>query len=151
MNIEIPEGYEVDKKNSTFDIIKLKKIESKLPKSWRELNRVKGYYTNSDSYVKPFTASISSNTKNIFPTKEQAEASIALAQLLQLREVYRNGWKPDWTDDNCKYSIRLIKNEWVENWYTESNHIFSFQTKEIKDQFITNFKDLLEQVKPLFI
>jgi len=150
MNIEIPEGYEVDKKNSTFDTIKLKKIEAKLPKTWEELKRVKGYYVD-ESTVDEADAQCFSVNKNIFPTREQAEASIALAQLLQLREVYRNGWKPDWTDDNCKYSIRLIKNEWVENWYTESNHIFSFQTKEIKDQFITNFKDLLEQVKPLFI
>ena len=70
MNIEIPEGYEVDKKNSTFDIIKLKKIEAKLPKTWEELKRVKGYYsfilsfsTDSDRSLYAFFRSLRTLSK----------------------------------------------------------------------------------------
>ena len=35
MKIIPPEGYEVDKENSTFECIKFKPIKSQLPKTWR--------------------------------------------------------------------------------------------------------------------
>ena len=34
--VEIPEGYEIDKENSTFECIKFKKIKIEYPKSWDE-------------------------------------------------------------------------------------------------------------------
>ena len=39
LNIQIPEGYEVDKEQSTFEKIIFKKIETKLPKTWEENNK----------------------------------------------------------------------------------------------------------------
>ena len=33
MKIQVPEGYEIDRKNSTFEKIVFKKIEKELPKS----------------------------------------------------------------------------------------------------------------------
>lgn len=47
LKIEIPDGYEIDRENSTFEKIVFKKIESKLPKSWEELKIISGYYLDS--------------------------------------------------------------------------------------------------------
>jgi len=151
MNIEIPKGYEIDKENSTFDTIKLKKIEAKLPKTWEELKRVKGYYVNIGACATSAHSNALADNRNIFPTKEQAQASVALAQLFQLRDVYRDGWVPDWVDNTDKYVIKLRANKWTVNYTIAFDHPFAFKTIEIGDEFFENFKGLLEQVKPLFL
>lgn len=51
IKIEVPEGYEIDKENSTFEIIKFKE-KSKLPMSWTELGDITGYYIDSTSSLK---------------------------------------------------------------------------------------------------
>ncbi len=45
-NIEIPDGYEIDQQNSdlTKGLVVFKKIELNLPKHWRELENISGYY-----------------------------------------------------------------------------------------------------------
>ena len=45
-NIEIPDGYEIDQKNSdlTKGLVAFKKIESNLPKNWGELENISGYF-----------------------------------------------------------------------------------------------------------
>lgn len=49
--INIPEGYEIDKDESTFEKIVFKKIEKKLITSWEELHSIKGYYVKGDSSI----------------------------------------------------------------------------------------------------
>lgn len=82
-----------------------------LPKTWDQLKYVRGFWVNSDSIIHPVNKCITAPlSRNIFATKEQAEASVALAQLSQLREVYRNGWIPDWNDGNqFKYCIEFYE------------------------------------------
>ena len=86
-----------------------------------------------------------------FASREQAEAAIALAQLSQLREVYRQGWEPDWDDfEQLKFVINFDgENEIiVDNWMTFP-FFLSFQSKEIRNEFLKNFRDLIEKAKPL--
>jgi hypothetical protein len=115
--------------------------KKRLPKSWHELNIVSGFWVNGYSVAgrKDGFASRSQDThaKQIFATKEQAEACIALAQLSQLREVYRNGWVPDWNDQ-----------EQIKHCF-ESSLFICFQDGETYDLFYNNFKDLIEKAKPL--
>lgn len=110
LKITIPEGYEIDKANSTFELIKFNKIEKQLPKTWEELEVVTGFCI-SPGFFRVIRVDISGsritaiNGKSFFPTKEYAEAVLALAQLLQLRQVYNDGWEPDWTKNIEKYVI----------------------------------------------
>jgi hypothetical protein len=136
--IEVPNGYEIDKEKSTFENIVFKEVKNKLPKTWEELGEIKGYYVHNDS-----------EHRNVFSTHEQAEASLALAQLSQLREVYRNGWKPDWTVDNVKFCIGIVEDKIIETTYYQSSTFLSFQDKETRDLFLENFRDLIKQAKPL--
>jgi hypothetical protein len=85
--IQIPEGHQIDLENSSLEsgIIKFKPIKKQLPKSWEEINIIEeGYFINPDSNVCKCT-----NNQNIFPTQELAKASIALAKLSVLRDIYR--------------------------------------------------------------
>lgn len=125
--------------------------KKELPKSWEELGTIEGIYTDSESFICSiglFKTNDSRN-KNVFATKEQAEASIALAQLSQLRDVYRNGWVPDWSDGDKKFCIMFFNDLLQkEDWITTS-YFISFQDKETRDLFFENFRDLIEQAKPL--
>lgn len=154
LKITIPEGFEIDKENSTFELIKFKKIENKLPKKWEELNKISGaFISNRKSKIECVNCFYIDDTtvgnKQIFPTKEYAEAALALAQLLQLRQVYNNGWEPDWTNNESKFCIYPSKNKIQRFINTDSARIMSFETMEIRDLFLENFRELLEIAKPL--
>jgi hypothetical protein len=150
LKIEIPNGFEIDKENSTFQQIVFKEIKKELPKTWKELEIIEGYFVQGkDSECRHDKKYAISENKNIFSTEEQAKASIALAQLSQLREVYRNGWVPNWLDDKYKFCIELYANEINKDYYFGQNNFLSFQDEETRDLFLENFKDLIEQAKPL--
>ena len=65
--------------------------QPELPKRWEDLEYIKGYYVDSGAELcfwdKEDDDELEETEKNIFATREQAEAAIALAQLSQLREV----------------------------------------------------------------
>jgi len=146
--ISIPEGYEIDKEKSTFEKIVFKKKEQTLPKTWKELVRVSGYFVSGCSDVLEIERrEANSNHTNIFYSEEQAEAAVALAQLSQLREVYRQGWVPDYK--NNKFAIHFLNGDIVVNEFRPYNVFLSFQSKEIRNEFLENFKDLILQAKPL--
>lgn len=145
-----PEGYEIDKEKSTFEEIVFKPIKKELPKRWEELEKIDGFWVDICSEIcddKKF-ACVDTH-KNIFATKAQAKASIALAQLSQLREVYRDGWVPDWYDNSVKHCIVEKKGHIQTGLYYSTVYFLSFQSPEIRDEFYNNFKDLIEEASPL--
>lgn len=123
--------------------------KKQLPESWNGLEQVYGYYVNSDSVINKDGGYVHYMNRNIFATKEQAEASIALAQLSQLREVYRNGWVPDYNKSENKYVIELFINRIDTHFYQGKNYFLSFQDAKTRDLFLENFRDLIEKAKPL--
>ena len=152
MKIQAPEGYEIDRENSTFENIVFKKVEKELPKSWEELKFIDGFYVCGLSRIEKVrhNSTAISNNKNIFPTKEEAEACLALAQLCQLRDKYNDGWKPNWEDYNeAKYCIEFCQGR-IETLFRVNCHkILIFKTEELRDKFLENFRDLIEIAKPL--
>jgi hypothetical protein len=149
IKITPPEGYIIDKDNSTFEQIVFKK-GTILPRSWTELETITGYYVTSSSIVCPCTNEEPTNTynKNIFSTKHEAEASIALAQLSQLRKVYRNGWEFE-LDGKVNYAIYKYGGNYKIKNIINEHHYLSFQHRETAELFLNNFKHLIEQASPL--
>lgn len=123
--------------------------KKELPKSWYDLIKIKGYYVGANTSRIIEHAYAEGKNKNVFFTKEQAEASIALAQLSQLREVYRNGWVPDYNKSENKYVIELFINRIDTHFYQGKNYFLSFQDAKTRDLFLENFRDLIEKAKPL--
>ena len=152
IKIEVPEGYEIDKKNSTFETIKFKE-KSKLPMTWKELEYLKGYYINSSSQIQPYTSKETDNdNKNTWPTKELAEAALALSQLLQLRDRWNGDWKADYSmSGQYKFVIGTYFNKVCENdlGFSQKNHPLVFKSPDLRHLFFKTFRDLIETAKPL--
>jgi hypothetical protein len=123
--------------------------KNKLPITWNGLEQVYGYYIDSHSIIKKDGGYVHSRNRNLFATKEQAEASIALAQLSQLREVYRDGWKPDYYDNETKYAISICTDKILTTLNANIPYFLSFQDRETRDLFLENFRDLIEKAIPL--
>ena len=82
--------------------------------------------------------------------EELAESGFYYGLLAQLRDVYRDGWKPDFRNENeKKHCIIIDKNNIFKDYFTTYNFPISFQTPEIRDLFLQNFKELIEKAKPL--
>ena len=150
INIECPQGYEIDKEKSTFEKIIFKEIKKELPKKWKDLGFVSGYYIDVASRIRVSSVQIfDEDHKNIFFTEEQAEASVALAQLTQLREVYRQGWTPDWSNGINKFCIFMNGNKLDIDIWTYYNGFLAFQDRQTAKLFLENFRDLIKQASPL--
>lgn len=88
--------------------------------------------------------------KNVCISLQEAKAFTALMQLRQLRKAYVKDWEPNWMSESIKYCIEGVNGKafLINGWYHKS-HILSFPSRELAEQFLTNFKDLLEIAKPL--
>ena len=82
--------------------------------------------------------------KNVLPSLKSAEAHLAYMQLHQLRDCYRQGWLPNWKDDIIKYCIVLESNRCVIYKNITTCNFLSFQSIELAEKFLKNFKDLIE-------
>jgi hypothetical protein len=132
--------------------------EKVLPKTWEELERVVGFFvtnisditSNSAIFISDPPDSPETFNRNTFVTVEQAQASIALAQLSQLKHVYCDGWVPDWRkSEEMKYTIYFTKDVMYCDTMMHSHHFLSFPTVKLRDEFLRNFRDLIWQAKPL--
>lgn len=97
--IEIPEGYEVDKENSTFEKIVFKKVEEKLTYEKiadKLFQYEKHYYIAGDGGI--MGTSIGWSCPNTAPTKHQLERLLALNKLMNVAYYLNDGWKPNWND-----------------------------------------------------
>lgn len=83
--------------------------------------------------------------RNILPSLQAAEAHLAYMQLHQLRDCYRQGWLADYRDENqIKWCIYFNKNIFVVKPIYHRRRFLSFQSKEIAEKFLNNFKGLIE-------
>ena len=157
IKINVPEGYEIDRENSTFECIKFKPIKKGLPKTWEEFcetHPVKGgetYFDSSSILIAFNTGNIRypGTGKNLLPSRELAEAMLALCQLIQLRDCYNDGWTPDWNEYTRKYYIYSLQNNLTTDSALYIQRVLSFKTDKLRDQFLENFRDLIEIAKPL--
>ena len=154
--IMLPPGWEIDKIENGKII--LKEVQNSLPNTWEEfcethLVTEQEYYISERSSIIGCTRNeprLVNEDRNILPDKHTAEALLALAQLIQLRDCYRQGWKPNLCDYSTdQWKIFNNRNEVCVNFPTTPGRILSFQTEEIAELFLKNFKGLIETAKDL--
>ena len=163
IEIEVPEGYKAvyDKDTQEVEIVKVE-----LPKTWRdfcenypiknrecfitERSKIGDFHTEDwGATVKERRARNIDVDKNVFSDRETAEAFLALMQLIRLRDCYRQGWKPDWKNNEDKFVIEIIDGEITTYWDNRRSRILSFQSEKICEDFLKNFRDLIEKAKEL--
>lgn len=120
-----------------------------LPKNWEELGEIDGYFVDNHSSVRSDGGLSNYRNRNFFATKEQAEASVALAQLSQLMAVYNNGWVADWTDIKYKYNIYYTRNELYVSYSSSVKRFLHFKNYKTAELFLENFSSLIQTAKPL--
>lgn len=129
------------------EIAQLRAEMQKQPPKWEDLGKVGGWYIRSSSDIDFYKGTCNKYNKNISPTREGAESKLAEAQLEQLRDskFYRNGWKPDWNDeDQDRYSIVADADGFCVFKSQKSIEKFTFQDYEIARVFLEDQRELLE-------
>ena len=160
LKIDIPEGYEIDKDNSTFERIVFKKKKNIRPKSWEEFCESsidKEYCIDEYSDINEvfrFKRRNCNTDRNLCKTKEEAEAFLALMQLKRL-----------WHEYVDNYSVKVDNYYFIE-FFTSiygcqcrvspsrsviSKFLFKFPSKELAEEFLNNFKDLFIKASPLWV
>lgn len=161
LKIQIPEGYEIDKDKSTFEKIVFKKKDDK-PRTWEEYcEQHKTAVTNryfidscADIRIAGWYPDLPSNMlKNTILSMGLAEAFLAMMQLMSLRQAWIGDWRPNYCVNMASnWGIEYEPNPGVfriENHCRTNGGGLSFQTKEMTEDFMNCFKDLLEIAKPL--
>lgn len=155
IKITIPEGYEIDKEQSTFEEIVFKKKDNKYLKTWEEcidkLNSSKTrfcYIAGNSELHETYDCYKKTTEYNILPSKEIAEKFLILQKLYTCRQAYIGDWKPDFLDFSViKYCIKNDTNVISIRNYTHTSSLFSFPTEEMAKEFLINFNDDLEKIK----
>ena len=128
-----------------------------IPETWKEFCDYHGF-ERGECYINDYSRivekveghyRISPSNDNVLPSKEAAEQHLALMKLHQLRDEYRQGWKPTWTDKSTKYGVvwntLSEKKKLIVAWHSYAPLFLSFPTEEIAREFLTNFRDLIEE------
>lgn len=148
--IVLPDGWEIDKVEGN-EII-LKEAKKELPKTWEEcIAKVENLeFINGIGNIEKakFDLQVDFSHRNDVP-KGLGKPLLALCQLLICREVYRQGWKPNWDESKAKYVIGCEYNNIYKDKMYNLQSLLSFQSEEIRDKFIENFRDLIEEAKEL--
>lgn len=157
LKVTPPEGYVIDEQKSTIYNIVFKK-KNELPTTWEEaytkyLCNTTIYYINTNGKITQYTEPIPANAvfnKNALLSSERAEEVLALIQLITLKDIYNNGWKPDYTNfQEEKHTIVNEDNDIVIKVYNSYPRILAFKTSGLAYKFIENFKDLINIAKEL--
>lgn len=125
-------------------LVEFVKKQPKYPKTYEECCGVLGM-----TYDYPDIRMVSIVESNLYSS---------FIQLIRCRNAYwriagnqmrlKEPWKPDWSDyENIKYSIKCRSGEIFYNQGYHNHKILAFPTKEMRDIFLENFKDLIEKCK----
>ena len=113
IKIQVPEGMEIDRENSTFECIKFKSKDL----TYQEISKK----------FQPYNYSVSTNAKNL-------SKLVTFRKLLEVADYLNGNWKPDWNDANQnKYYILYDgRNEtfFIDNRYYVNQGIVCFSSKE---------------------
>ena len=158
----LPEGYIIKDENG--NVINTNKIvfekKKEYPKTYEECCKVFGlnhYLGISWNSYDVYSGAIDSLSEQIEDIAKKLEV---LSKLLLCRAAYwkiageemglGKPWEPDWkNDEQFKYVIICRRNCVIKDTFTAKDVILTFPTKEMRDAFYENFKELIETVKEL--
>ena len=143
-----PEGYEIDRENSTLECIKFKPII----KRWRGAydSLVSGYVIESNSNIRYWeNLSEGGDSINTFATEKQAKSALAMAQISQImvNDERFGGVVTDkeWGNGNTlKYVLARCENKIIRSLCTTRYDFLAFHTSEQSDLFLEENEDLVK-------
>ena len=144
-----PEGYEVDKENSTYNCIKFKPL---IVKRWRDNMRAQfdGYYITSNAdIINTHNMYNIENAYNVFATKKQAKSALAMARISQImaNDERFGGIVTDeeWNNRNItKYCIMRFCDAIKRDVYYYVYCFLAFHTEKQRELFLEENEDLVK-------
>ena len=113
---------------------------------WEDLGYIQGFWVKHNSSIsRSSTHSPTDGHKNLWATKEQAEACLAMSQLSQLMKRV-NG---DWNYEGKNHGIYRVGDNIDNISFIVRSSFLAFPTSEIRDQFLEDHRELIEKAKPL--
>ena len=160
IEIEVPDGKKAVWKDGKVVFEKIKPNPPRFPKTWKEFCE---FYP-----IPKGSACIDRDScllfrwddrrcdlfdRNVLPSEKAAKQHLALMQLHQLRDCYRQEWKPNMSDCCNKYGIKWnflsLKEEPIVVWCNHDPRFLSFPTYDMASEFLTNFRELIKQAGDL--
>ena len=107
IKITVPEGYEIDKENSTFECIKFKKKGLTYEDVAEELfKNKKTYFLGTLAHIDYFIPEANGiYLANNATSEKQLQRLLAINKLMNVAEYLNEGWKPDWKDGTNKWYL----------------------------------------------
>lgn len=141
-----PEGYEIDKENSTFECIKFKPTVKK----WADDTQaeITGYYIGGND-IYPFTGDNIEGNFNVFATKELAKSALAMARISQIIANDKRFGGPitdkEWNDPDLeKYTMFREEDSIARGNNFISYKFLAFHTAIQRDLFLEENEDLIK-------
>lgn len=145
-----PEGYEIDKENSTFECVKFKPID----KRWRDGNPlINGWYLDDDE-IKSYNlhghglSKWKNGNLSVFATKKQAKSAFAMAQISQIMANDERFGGPvtdeEWKNSTSKYIISRSYDGVLSSVAASMYFFLAFHTQEQRDLFLDENEDLVK-------
>ena len=154
IEIEVPDGKKAVWKDNK---IIFEDIKPQLPKTWEEFCKLNPtteteYFFDNNCDLTPAGKGTrrEENDRNILPSKQAAEAHLAYMQLHQLRDVWREGWLPDWNNGRQdKYAIISFEDKYEITKLNFSSRFLAFQDEKRANEFLKYFKELIKLANDL--
>ena len=123
-------------------------IGDRLPRTWDEYCIKHGEM--GDRIKASLNTTYMAINKYTFSDYKQTGAHIAMMKLHLLRDDYRIGWVPEWGNiDESKFVIEMAGNELTVENYGITRHFLAFQDEKRANEFLTNFRELIEEAGDL--
>lgn len=149
ITIEIPDDTELVKEG---DIYRVRQVA---PKTWEEFcNRTpirQEYFIGYDSRItlREYKDRNSCGDRNLHESKTDAEAVLALIQLIRLRKAWVGEWDPERTGTSIYYIQSTVDRELIilSAPLYRYRHTLTFPSESIAKQFMECFKNLLNEAE----
>lgn len=132
------------------------RVKAEEPRTWEEFCE-QNKETEDEYYVSGLGCMTQSNTlprsmwTAAVKTKEDIEGLLALIKIKRLRDVWVGDWQPNWTDDTPKFRVCENNHNGIVTaeccFVTERCNLLTFPTREMAQDFIACFEDLIKQAK----
>lgn len=159
-DIAIRNRYELDLKDKFHVVLRegkyyVERIKPQYPKTYEDCCKVLGLNSEiTDSeliFYHPFHRGDYNGNYTVIrlPEMEMFEKFIQLYLCKNAYWKIAGDWKPEFRFGKKKYCIMTKDNKVISATVEETNRILTFPTEEMRDAFLENFKELIEECKEL--
>ena len=145
------------KEQRDWSKVEYKQPIDKLPKSWQEFCETHEVQ-KGEAYIDGCCNILGendncdtrdvNNDRNILPNKQACRQHLALMQLHQLRDCYRQGWKPE-HNKTCWNIILFKDGEFQIHEFEQISSFLSFGNHKTARAFLNRFEDLIKEAGDL--